>query len=112
MVTTALANILMTLVYFAVDVKEWWAGEPFFYAGNLRNLTHRANDLLKPIFYVGMNSIVLYLGHFVGWQFFPFNFVCGSMHTHWANLWETVWGTSLWLLVAFTMYKKKTFIVV
>ena len=37
MVTTSLANILMALVYFVVDVKEWWGGEPFFYAGTNSN---------------------------------------------------------------------------
>ena len=59
-----------------------------------------------------MNSILLYLGHFVGWQFFPFNFVCGAMSTHWANLWETVWGTGLWLFVSYVLFKKKAFVVV
>ena len=32
-VTSGLAFILMAFVYVIVDAKEWWGGEPFFYAG-------------------------------------------------------------------------------
>ncbi len=34
-VTSGLAFALMALVYQCVDVKEWWGGEPFFYAGEI-----------------------------------------------------------------------------
>jgi len=87
-----LAYILMTLVYGLVDVKGWWQGEPFFYAG--------------------MNSILLYLGSGTAWQMFPFNYICGPMNTHWAKLPESLLGVSLWLLIAYILYRKRIFVVV
>lgn len=59
-----------------------------------------------------MNAIVLYLGHFIGWQFFPFNFAVGNMDSHLIRLVESLWGTSLWLIVAFIMFKDSVFVVV
>ena len=58
----------------------------------------------------GMNSIILYLGHFAGWDMPPFNFIAGNMRTHWVKLPESIWGTSLWLLVALILYKNKIFV--
>lgn len=90
--TTSLANILMAFVYVIVDVKEWWGGEPFFYAG--------------------MNSIVLYLGHGQAHAMLPFNYKFGEMNTHWGLLPESLWGVSLWMLVAYIMYQSNEFIIV
>lgn len=59
-----------------------------------------------------MNSIVLYLGHSSAWQMLPFNYINGEMKYHWENLFETMWGVSLWMLVAYIMYRKRAFIVV
>ncbi len=38
-VTSGLAFALLAFVYHLVDVKGWWGGEPFFYAGQSR-LSH------------------------------------------------------------------------
>ena len=43
LVTSSFAFALLTLLYIVIDVKSWWKGQPFFYAG--------------------MNSILLYCGH-------------------------------------------------
>ena len=59
-----------------------------------------------------MNSIVLYLGHQAGYDMLPFNFYVDGWRTHWVYLLESIWGTSLWLLVALIMYRNKVFIVV
>ena len=48
MVTTSLANILMALVYIVVDVKEWWGGEPFFYAGNNLRIKAKLGVKIMP----------------------------------------------------------------
>ena len=64
------------------------------------------------VFYIGMNSIVLYLGHYVAWQMGPFNYISGPMNTHWDNLVESIWSVSAWLIVAYVMYRKKVFITV
>jgi len=92
MVTSSFAFLLLAVLYFLIDVKHLWKGQPFFYAG--------------------MNSILLYCGHQVGWQLFPFHFVIGEMRTHAAKLPETLWGTCLWIVVAFILYRKKVFVTV
>ena len=38
MVTTGLAFMLMALVYVVVDVRRWWSGAPFLYAGKFSNV--------------------------------------------------------------------------
>jgi len=91
-VTTGLAFILMALTYLLVDYKRVWQGEPFLFAG--------------------MNSIVLYLGHYTAWQMGPFNYISGPMNTHWSRLVESIWGTCAWLIVAYVLYLKKVFITV
>lgn len=93
MVTTGLAFILMALVYVVVDARRWWSGAPFLYAG--------------------LNSIVLYLGHYTAWQMLPFNFeLSDGMETHWRRLPESLWGVCAWLLVAYEMNRRKVFITV
>lgn len=91
-VTTATAFFLMALVYALVDAYNKWDGEPFIYAG--------------------MNSIVLYLGHYVAWNTGPFNYISGPMNTHWDKLVESIWSVSAWLIVAYLMYRRKVFITV
>ena len=58
-----------------------------------------------------MNSIVVYLGRSAAALMLPFNYVAGDMNTHWEKLVETLWGTSLWFLVAYIMYRRRVFIV-
>lgn len=93
MVTTGLAFMLFALVYVIVDARRWWSGAPFLYAG--------------------LNSIVLYLGHQTAWQMLPFNFeLSDGMETHWRRLPESLWGVSCWLVVAYEMHRRKTYITV
>ncbi len=61
---------------------------------------------------VGMNSIVLYLASGSAWQMLPFNYFVAPMNTHWERLFESLWGVSLWMLVAFVLHKNKVFVVV
>ena len=61
----------------------------------------------------GLNSIVLYLGHYTAWQMLPFNFeLSDGMETHWRRLPESLWGVCAWLLVAYEMNRRKVFITV
>ena len=92
LVTSCFAFILLSLLYLVIDVKKLWKGQPFFYAG--------------------MNSILLYCGHSVGYNIFPFHFVIGDMRTHAAKLPEAMTGPLLWLVIAFILYRKKIFITV
>ena len=51
------AFILLTLIYILVDYYKWWSGNPFIY--------------------VGMNSIVVYMGSELFQGRFPFGFSTG-----------------------------------
>jgi len=92
LVTSCFAFVLLSLLYLVIDVKKWWKGQPFFYAG--------------------MNSILLYCGHSVGYNLFPWHFISGDMRLHAERLPEALWGTSLWVFIAFVLYKKKVFVTV
>jgi len=92
LITSCFAFALLSLLYILIDMKQWWKGQPFFYAG--------------------MNSILLYCGHQVGWQIFPFHWIIGDMRTHMARLPEALWGAGLWMVVSFVLYRKKVFVTV
>jgi hypothetical protein len=38
MVTTCFAFLLLSVLYTLVDVKEYWKGQPWFYAGKILNI--------------------------------------------------------------------------
>ena len=101
----------MAVVYALVDAYNKWDGTPFIYAGIYDNMQFEFHHNFSRIF-IGMNSIVLYLGHYVAWQMGPFNYISGPMNTHWDNLVESIWSVSAWLIVAYVMYRKKVFITV
>eukprot|EP00094_Tigriopus_californicus_P008398 TCALIF_08092-PA protein Name:"Similar to Hgsnat Heparan-alpha-glucosaminide N-acetyltransferase (Mus musculus)" AED:0.16 eAED:0.16 QI:217/0.75/0.77/1/0.62/0.55/9/0/556 len=42
----------------------------------------------------------------------PFNYKFGDMNTHWGLLPESLWGVSLWMLVAYIMHQSNAFIIV
>ncbi|CAG0879332.1 unnamed protein product [Darwinula stevensoni] len=90
MVTTSMAFFLLTVSYILIDILKWWNGSPFIYPG--------------------MNAIVMYAGHSIGYNLFPWHWRYGPMNTHWEMLVESLWGTSLWVIIAFIMYKKKVFV--
>jgi len=92
LVTSSFAFALLTLLYIVIDVKSWWKGQPFFYAG--------------------MNSILLYCGHQVGWMITPFHWALDNMETHAARLPEAMWGVALWLIISYVLYRKKVFVTV
>lgn len=82
--------ILLSLCYIMVDVKHWWSGAPFFYPG--------------------MNPIVLYVGHEAMKGVFPWGWSGCASHGCFFGL--ALWGTSLWVIIAFGLYRNKWFIAV
>lgn len=84
------AFLLLALFYYIIDVCSFWSGAPFTYAG--------------------MNSIAVYVGHELVAGMFPWSWKC--YETHWCYLFMNLWGTSLWVLAAFIMYRKKIFIAI
>jgi heparan-alpha-glucosaminide N-acetyltransferase len=84
-------NILLCVVYVLVDLKKWWAGAPFIY--------------------MGMNSIVIYIGSETYQGNFPFSWSLDIMQaSHHGNLlFMHLTGPIMWSCVAYVMYKKDMF---
>lgn len=85
----SMAFLLQSVLYLLVDAKCWWSGSPFCYAG--------------------MNSIVMYIGHEVTRRMFPWSWQ-PFYRSHEEYLAMNLWGTTLWMMIAFALYKKKLFI--
>lgn len=60
--------------------------------------------------FAGMNSMLLYVGHELCFQLFPWHWRIASMNTHFFNLLENVWGSVLWTLIAYILFKKQVFL--
>lgn len=83
------AFIIHAILFILVDITRKWGGRPFFYPG--------------------MNPIVLYVGHELFRNTFPFAWIPTS-RTHAAYLAMNLWGTALWVAISIVMYKRNIFI--
>ncbi|KAE8631507.1 hypothetical protein XENTR_v10001219 [Xenopus tropicalis] len=83
------AYFLLMLIYFLVDVKKLWSGAPFYYPG--------------------MNSILVYVGHEVFENYFPFKWQMQDSQSHAEHLTQNLLATSLWVLISYILYRKKIF---
>lgn len=70
-----------------------------------------------PFTYVGMNSIIVYMGHELLGEFFPFSWSwkspgtrSGEFSNHWTATTSNLCGASMWLIIAYILFKKKIFI--
>lgn len=90
LVTTAMAELLLTICFLVVDVQRWWSGCPFVFCG--------------------MNAIIMYVGHSLLSHTLPFHWKIGRMNTHLLMLLENGWNTLLWVGVAAILYRRKIFI--
>lgn len=86
--TTSLALLLLSVSYVLIDVLNFWTGTPFHYAG--------------------MNAIILYVGHSIC-HMLPWRWRLDTMNTHFILLIENAWCLSLWLLIAYVLYRKRFF---
>lgn len=57
----------------------------------------------------GMNSILVYVGHEVFANYFPFQWKLGDQQLHKEHLVQNVVATTLWVLIAYVLYRKKVF---
>ena len=90
--TTGLASMaffLLTVMYIAIDVIGIWSGSPFFFPG--------------------MNSILLYIGHEVCGNLFPFSWIPYTTG-HMELLFMNMWGAILWIIISYCLYQKKVFL--
>ncbi|XP_061101533.1 heparan-alpha-glucosaminide N-acetyltransferase isoform X2 [Conger conger] len=83
------AFVVLFIVYYAVDVRRWWSGAPFFYPG--------------------MNSILVYVGHEVFEDYFPFRWRMHNSQSHGEHLAQNLVATSVWVLISYVLYRKKIF---
>ncbi|CAL8331796.1 unnamed protein product [Merluccius merluccius] len=83
------AFVALLLVYHIVDVKRWWSGAPFYYPG--------------------MNSILVYVGHEVFEEYFPFRWRMIDSQSHAEHLAQNLVATSCWVLISYLLYKKRVF---
>lgn len=88
--TGAMCFFFLSILYYVIDVKKWWTGAPFFFSG--------------------MNSILLYVGHSLTGELFPWTWHVGQ--THWDHLAVDLWGTTLWVIISIWLYYEKFFLAV
>uniref|UniRef100_A0A914E4U6 Heparan-alpha-glucosaminide N-acetyltransferase n=1 Tax=Acrobeloides nanus TaxID=290746 RepID=A0A914E4U6_9BILA len=87
--TGGMGFIAITLLYYVVDVKNWWKnGQPFHFAG--------------------MNSILLYVGSEMTFSLIPWTFYINSS-SHLPHLALNLWTATLWLTIAIVLARKKIF---
>ncbi|XP_069048143.1 heparan-alpha-glucosaminide N-acetyltransferase [Lepisosteus oculatus] len=83
------AFVVLLIIYYMVDVRRWWSGAPFFYPG--------------------MNSILIYAGHEVFADYFPFRWKMTDTQSHAEHLTQNLVATSVWVLISYLLYRKKIF---
>ncbi|KAH8339380.1 hypothetical protein KR074_012327 [Drosophila pseudoananassae] len=88
-VTVSLALIILSLLYYFIDVRQtWtWSGYPFTECG--------------------MNAIVMYVGHSVMHRMLPWHWSIGAMNTHFMLLLECTWNTLVWVGIALYLDSKE-----
>lgn len=89
LLTGGFAYLFFACLYFIIDHKNWWSGFPFNYAG--------------------INSIVLYVGHEITRNMFPWSWK-PFFGTHGEYLGMNLCGTTIWVAIAVLLYQKKIFI--
>ncbi len=60
--------------------------------------------------FAGMNSIFVYVGHSLLGFYFPFSWEMRFQDSHWEQLFQNIWGTALWVFIAYLLYRKKFFL--
>ncbi|XP_058804497.1 heparan-alpha-glucosaminide N-acetyltransferase-like [Phymastichus coffea] len=90
MVTTCFSLGLLMVCYLLVDVVTVWEGGPFRIPG--------------------MNALVMYVGHQVCYQMFPFHWKIAKMNTHGWLLAECLWCVALWTCIAYVLHRKKIYV--
>lgn len=88
LVTAGMAFIVQTFLFVIVDILRKWGGRPFFYPG--------------------MNALIIYVGHELFKNTFPFAWIPIN-ETHGVYLFMNLWGTFLWVAVSVFLYKKNIF---
>lgn len=67
-----------------------------------------------PLFFVchptaGMNSILVYVGHEVFAQYFPFSWRMADSQSHAEHLTQNLVATTIWVFISYLLFRKKIF---
>ena len=90
LVTAGTGCWLLAGLYYVIDLKQSWAGAPFFQ--------------------MGMNSIVVYAGSGVFEEYFPFRVQWSDSPSHVQALVSNIIGISVWMGIACWLFNKKIFV--
>jgi heparan-alpha-glucosaminide N-acetyltransferase len=83
--------IVFSLCFVLVDVWRVWNGSPFIY--------------------VGMNPIIVYVGHETLGEYFPYSFYTSTSYAyHSLTLASNILGVTAWVTIAYLMYRKQFFV--
>ena len=85
-----LAFIILTILYLLIDVKHWFTGAPFIW--------------------LGMNSLVVYVGHMLLETRFPIGF--GVHETHATLMAINMYSVLVWTVISGIMYWNRFFIAI
>jgi len=89
MATGSMAFILLTIMYLLIDVYRFWSG--------------------TPLYFPGMNSILMYMGHEICSGMFPWSWKpLGNSHAELLAM--SMWGCGLWVFTSYVLYKKRLFL--
>ncbi|XP_062520887.1 heparan-alpha-glucosaminide N-acetyltransferase-like [Corticium candelabrum] len=88
LVMAGISFILLTIFYYVIDIKKWWTGAPFYF--------------------LGMNSILVYVGHRMVKGYFPFDWESDLTYVH--LMIRNVTGTVLWVAIAAYLHYIKLFV--
>nr|CAB3252729.1 heparan-alpha-glucosaminide N-acetyltransferase-like [Phallusia mammillata] len=87
---SSMAFFLIMAFYLVVDVWKWLSG--------------------SPLDFVGMNSILLYVGHETFQSYVPFSWGLTEFSTHGEWLFMNLFGVTLWVLIAYWCFRQKFFL--
>jgi heparan-alpha-glucosaminide N-acetyltransferase len=84
LITASSSFFMLSLFYYVIDVKQLWTGNPFYY--------------------LGTNSILIYICHCLFNKTLPCQFIVSN--THFSQVIMHLWGSIFWTLISFYLYIK------
>ncbi|XP_071442487.1 heparan-alpha-glucosaminide N-acetyltransferase-like [Hetaerina americana] len=87
--TASMAFLLFAILFYTIDIRNWWDGRPFSYAG--------------------LNPILLYVGHCLTKNMFPW-FWEPFYNSHGELLAMNMWATALWITISYCLFHYNVFL--
>lgn len=85
-----MAHGVLAVLYVVIDVMHWWNGGPFFQ--------------------VGMNSLLVYVGHELLQGYFPFSFSWRHAHDHGHRLAQNLVGAGVWVVISCILHWRRLYL--